>query len=118
MGSQKSSESGQDGAKGTSTTLAYDQKGDNTATSTNTMKSTKTRDGDAITTSSSGSSDVEKGRQHDSRASIFLGKPMTIVHELVFFAVVSTANFTPRRLTLYSFGSPGSLIPYDPNPIA
>lgn len=44
----------------------------------------------------SGSSDIEKTSVQDQRAYIFLGEPMSIVHELAFFAVVSTANFTPR----------------------
>ncbi|KAI1160898.1 major facilitator superfamily transporter [Nemania serpens] len=44
----------------------------------------------------SGSSDIEKTSVQDQRAYIFLGEPMSIVHELAFFAVVSTANFTPH----------------------
>ncbi|KAI1457224.1 MFS general substrate transporter [Annulohypoxylon moriforme] len=46
---------------------------------------------------SSLSSDLEKkGGREDPRAHIFLGRPMTVIHEIAFFAVVSTANFTPR----------------------
>ncbi|KAI0393919.1 major facilitator superfamily transporter [Xylariaceae sp. FL0594] len=80
MGLRLFSKTNRDGAKRTPTAPTCDEKGD----------------GDATTMSSSGSSDVEKGRQHEPRASIFLGKPMTVAHELIFFAVVSTANFTPH----------------------
>lgn len=45
----------------------------------------------------SGSSDIEKTGVQDKRAYLFLGEPMSIIHELAFFAVVSTANFTPRK---------------------
>ncbi|KAI1212416.1 MFS general substrate transporter [Annulohypoxylon truncatum] len=46
---------------------------------------------------SSLSSDLEKkGGREDPRAHIFLGRPMTVIHEIAFFAVVSTANFTPQ----------------------
>ncbi|KAI1426965.1 major facilitator superfamily transporter [Xylaria sp. FL1777] len=44
----------------------------------------------------SGSSDLEKNSPRDRRTYIFLGKPMSFAHELAFFAVVSTANFTPH----------------------
>lgn len=44
----------------------------------------------------SGSSDIEKTGVQDKRAYLFLGEPMSIIHELAFFAVVSTANFTPH----------------------
>ncbi|KAI1804413.1 MFS general substrate transporter [Daldinia bambusicola] len=37
-----------------------------------------------------------KGSEGNPRAHIFLGKPMSVFHELAFFAVVSTANFTPH----------------------
>ncbi|KAH9993646.1 MFS general substrate transporter [Xylariaceae sp. FL0662B] len=39
---------------------------------------------------------MEKGHQEDPRAHIFLGKPMSVAHEIAFFAIVSTANFTPH----------------------
>ncbi|KAI2636432.1 MFS general substrate transporter [Hypomontagnella submonticulosa] len=42
-------------------------------------------------------SDLEKKEDGaNPRAHIFLGRPMTVIHELAFFAVVSTANFTPH----------------------
>ncbi|KAF3064092.1 hypothetical protein GL218_01228 [Daldinia childiae] len=42
-------------------------------------------------------SDLEKkGSKGHPRAHIFLGKPMSVIHELAFFVVVSTANFTPH----------------------
>ncbi|KAJ8131155.1 hypothetical protein O1611_g2474 [Lasiodiplodia mahajangana] len=44
----------------------------------------------------SGGSDIEKISEPDQRAYLFLGEPMSVVHEIVFFAVVSTANFTPH----------------------
>lgn len=44
----------------------------------------------------SGSIDIEKTSVQDQRSYLFFGKPMSILHELAFFAVVSTANFTPR----------------------
>ncbi|KAF2972532.1 hypothetical protein GQX73_g973 [Xylaria multiplex] len=47
-------------------------------------------------TIASSSSDFEKRREQDQRAYLFLGKPMSVAHELAFFAVVSTANFTPH----------------------
>ncbi|KAI8949592.1 major facilitator superfamily transporter [Xylaria longipes] len=40
--------------------------------------------------------DIEKRSEQDQRAYFFLGKPMSIAHELAFFVVVSTANFTPH----------------------
>ncbi|KAI1121560.1 major facilitator superfamily transporter [Nemania abortiva] len=43
-----------------------------------------------------GSSDIEKIIERDRRAYLFLGEPMSVVHELAFFAIVSTANFTPH----------------------
>ncbi|KAI1354636.1 major facilitator superfamily transporter [Xylaria sp. FL0043] len=43
-----------------------------------------------------GSIDLEKTVPRNKRADIFLGKPMGLAHELAFFAVVSTANFTPH----------------------
>ncbi|KAL7626799.1 multidrug-resistance type transporter aminotriazole resistance [Parahypoxylon ruwenzoriense] len=46
--------------------------------------------------SSLGSDMEKKGGHGDPRAHIFLGKPMTAIHEAAFFTVVSTANFTPR----------------------
>ncbi|KAI0476848.1 major facilitator superfamily transporter [Xylaria cf. heliscus] len=49
--------------------------------------------GEAITSSGS---DIEKRSEQDQRAYFFLGKPMSIAHELAFFAIVSTANFTPH----------------------
>ncbi|KAI1074461.1 MFS general substrate transporter [Whalleya microplaca] len=52
--------------------------------------------GDLIEPSSNNSSDTEKGPQQDPRSHIFLGKPMSVAHELAFFAIVSTANFTPH----------------------
>lgn len=54
---------------------------------------------DASPNQSSFGSDLEKkGVEEDPRAHIFLGRPMTVAHEIAFFAVVSTANFTPRKL--------------------
>ncbi|KAI0542207.1 major facilitator superfamily transporter [Xylaria digitata] len=47
-------------------------------------------------TIASSSSDFEKRSERDQRAYLFLGKPMSVAHELAFFAVVSTANFTPH----------------------
>lgn len=44
----------------------------------------------------SGSIDIEKTSVQDQRSYLFFGKPMSILHELAFFAVVSTANFTPH----------------------
>ncbi|KAI0118715.1 major facilitator superfamily transporter [Nemania sp. FL0031] len=44
----------------------------------------------------SGDSDIEKTSERDHRAYLFLREPMSLVHELAFFAVVSTANFTPH----------------------
>ncbi|CAJ2510089.1 Uu.00g059890.m01.CDS01 [Anthostomella pinea] len=43
-----------------------------------------------------GSSDLEKRSHENPRSQLFLGKPMSIAHEMAFFAVVSTANFTPH----------------------
>lgn len=42
-------------------------------------------------------SNMEKGTERERRAHLFLGKPMSVAHEVAFFAVVSTANFTPRE---------------------
>ncbi|KAI1826253.1 major facilitator superfamily transporter [Xylaria intraflava] len=42
------------------------------------------------------SSDLEKEGRQGRRDELFLGQPMSIVHEIAFFAVVSTANFTPH----------------------
>ncbi|GAP82350.1 putative probable Drug resistance protein YOR378W [Rosellinia necatrix] len=47
-------------------------------------------------TTTSGSCDIEKNSEQDDRAYLFLGRSMNIAHELAFFAVVSTANFTPH----------------------
>ncbi|KAK5636640.1 hypothetical protein RRF57_012352 [Xylaria bambusicola] len=74
-----------------STTCA-DYHGDEIPLSIRTMGSDCKIDG--ITTS--GSSDVEKRSEQDQRASLFLGKPMSLAHEAAFFAVVATSNFTPR----------------------
>lgn len=41
-------------------------------------------------------SDIEKRGEQDQRASLFLGRPMSFAHEVAFFAVVATSNFTPR----------------------
>lgn len=41
-------------------------------------------------------SNTEKGTVRERRAHLFLGKPMSVAHEVAFFAVVSTANFTPH----------------------
>ncbi|KAI1771331.1 MFS general substrate transporter [Hypoxylon cercidicola] len=42
-------------------------------------------------------SELEKTEsQENPRAHLFLGRPMSIIHEVAFFAVVSTANFTPQ----------------------
>lgn len=46
----------------------------------------------------SSSSDLEKNKE-GSREHIFLGEPMSIAHELAFFFIVATANFTPRQST-------------------
>ncbi|KAI1376719.1 MFS general substrate transporter [Hypoxylon crocopeplum] len=46
--------------------------------------------------SSLGSDLEKKGAGQDPRAHLFLGRPMTVAHEAAFFAVVSTANFTPH----------------------
>lgn len=70
---------------------------DNTAMSINIVK--PECDADEIMTSDSG--DTEKGSQQDRRAYLFLGKPMSVAHELAFFAVVSTSNFTPRGFFLF-----------------
>ncbi|KAI1265183.1 major facilitator superfamily transporter [Xylariaceae sp. FL1019] len=43
-----------------------------------------------------GRQDIEQKAYPDPRAQLFLGKPMSIAHELAFFAIVSTANFTPQ----------------------
>ncbi|KAI2642680.1 major facilitator superfamily transporter [Xylaria nigripes] len=51
---------------------------------------------DVDQTMSSHDSDLEKGSRQDRRDGLFLGRPMSVVHELLFFAVVSTANFTPH----------------------
>ncbi|KAI0024727.1 major facilitator superfamily transporter [Xylariomycetidae sp. FL0641] len=45
---------------------------------------------------STSSSELEKSSHVHPRAHIFLGKPMSVLHELAFYAVVSTANFTPH----------------------
>jgi hypothetical protein len=71
---------------------------DNVATSISVVE--KDCDIDEIMTRSS--SDVEKGEKENRRAYLFLGRPMSVAHELAFFAVVSTANFTPRGFPLYS----------------
>ncbi|KAI1417667.1 MFS general substrate transporter [Hypoxylon sp. FL1857] len=54
------------------------------------------RKDDCQNQSSLGSDMEKKGGEGDPRAHIFLGQPMAVVHEIAFFAVVSTANFTPR----------------------
>ncbi|GAW22269.1 hypothetical protein ANO14919_118050 [Xylariales sp. No.14919] len=65
---------------------------DSTPVSIKTSTSQSKVDG----TIASGSSDFEKRSEPDQRAYLFLQKPMSVVHELAFFAVVSTANFTPH----------------------
>jgi hypothetical protein len=72
--------------------MANADHGDDTPVSIRTFKNNFRVNG----TIGSGSSDIEKISKQDQRAYLFLGKPMSIVHELAFFAVVSTANFTPR----------------------
>ncbi|KAI0194148.1 major facilitator superfamily transporter [Astrocystis sublimbata] len=47
-------------------------------------------------TIASGGGDIEKNCNQDRRSCFFLGKPMSIAQEFAFFAVVSTANFTPH----------------------
>ncbi|KAI0841600.1 MFS general substrate transporter [Hypoxylon sp. FL0890] len=54
------------------------------------------RKDDCQNQSSLGSDMEKKGGEGDPRAHIFLGQPMTVIHEIAFFTVVSTANFTPR----------------------
>ncbi|KAI0874763.1 major facilitator superfamily transporter [Hypoxylon argillaceum] len=66
--------------------------GDDTPVSIRTFK-TSFKIGDIIDSDSSGIEEISK---QDRRAYLFLGKPMSVVHELAFFAVVSTANFTPH----------------------
>ncbi|KAI0408591.1 major facilitator superfamily transporter [Xylaria palmicola] len=66
--------------------------GDDTHVSIRTLKSDIEVDG----TMASSSSEIEKAIEQDQRAFFFLRQPMSILHELVFFAVVSTANFTPH----------------------
>ncbi|KAI5928497.1 major facilitator superfamily domain-containing protein [Camillea tinctor] len=44
---------------------------------------------------STNSSDLEKQSQENPRAHIFLTRPMTTLHEIAFFMIVATANFTP-----------------------
>ncbi|KAI1145029.1 major facilitator superfamily transporter [Nemania diffusa] len=65
---------------------------DDTPVSIRTFK-TSFKIGDIIDSDSSGIEEISK---QDRRAYLFLGKPMSVVHELAFFAVVSTANFTPH----------------------
>ncbi|KAJ2986124.1 hypothetical protein NUW58_g5176 [Xylaria curta] len=65
---------------------------DDTLTSIKTMRSELKSDD----TMASSNSDIEKRTEQSQRDYFFLGKPMSVVHELVFFAVVSTANFTPH----------------------
>ncbi|KAI1321016.1 major facilitator superfamily transporter [Xylariaceae sp. FL0255] len=45
---------------------------------------------------SSSSHVVQEAHREDPRANFFLGKPMSFIHELTFFAIVSTVNFTPH----------------------
>ncbi|KAI0480634.1 major facilitator superfamily transporter [Xylariaceae sp. FL0804] len=45
---------------------------------------------------SAGSSDLEQKSEANPRSHIFLGRPMSVAHELAFFIVVATANFTPH----------------------
>ncbi|KAI1360521.1 major facilitator superfamily transporter [Xylaria arbuscula] len=63
-----------------------------------TLMSIRTRGSDCkvdgITTG--GNSDIEKSSEHDQRASLFLGRPLSFAHEVAFFAVVATSNFTPH----------------------
>ncbi|KAI1143929.1 MFS general substrate transporter [Hypoxylon sp. FL0543] len=54
------------------------------------------RKDDCQNQSSLGSDMEKKGGEGNSRAHIFLGQPMTVIHEIAFFTVVSTANFTPH----------------------
>ncbi|KAI1104212.1 MFS general substrate transporter [Jackrogersella minutella] len=54
------------------------------------------RKDDCQNQSSLGSDLEKKGNNDDPRTHIFLGRPMTVIHEIAFFAVVSTANFTPQ----------------------
>ncbi|KAI1173313.1 major facilitator superfamily transporter [Nemania sp. FL0916] len=49
-----------------------------------------------VDTLESASSHHDKMPARNGRAHLFLGSPMSIVHEIAFFAVVSTANFTPH----------------------
>ncbi|KAI1433386.1 major facilitator superfamily transporter [Xylaria sp. CBS 124048] len=42
------------------------------------------------------SSDLEKRSRQDRRDDLFLRQPMSVAREVAFFAVVSTANFTPH----------------------
>ncbi|KAI8626830.1 major facilitator superfamily transporter [Xylariaceae sp. FL1651] len=56
----------------------------------------ETSDCDSNDSTVSSNNDTEKNSQHDPRAHMFLGKPMSVAHELAFFLVVSTANFTPH----------------------
>ncbi|KAI1335709.1 major facilitator superfamily transporter [Xylariaceae sp. FL0016] len=51
---------------------------------------------------STSSTDLEKKGSEDPREHIFLGKPMSVAHELAFFLVVATANFTPLAGSLDS----------------
>ncbi|KAI0131768.1 MFS general substrate transporter [Hypoxylon sp. NC0597] len=54
------------------------------------------RKDDCQNQSSLGSDMEKKGGGSDPRAHIFLTQPMTVIHEIAFFTVVATANFTPR----------------------